>query len=53
MILKKTCSIRKVVTGKRKVSSDFPNKLLINDIEITDKIIIANRIDQFFVNIGP
>ena len=50
--IKKAWSIIKETNGKRKVSSDFPNKQVINDIEITGKILIADRFNQSFVNIS-
>ena len=43
----------KEVIGKRNVISEFPNKLVINDIEITDKILIADRSNKPYGIIGP
>ena len=48
----KTWSIIKEKIGKRKVSSEFPNKLVINDIEITDEI-FADRFDKLSGSIAP
>lgn len=40
------------VIGKTKYSSDFPNKLRIRNIKVTDKILISDRFSEFFVNIS-
>ena len=42
----------KEIIGKRKASSGFPNKQVVNDIEITAKTLIANRLNQSFVNVS-
>ena len=44
----------KEIIGKSKVfRQNLPNNLKINKKSITDKKIIADKFNEFFINIGP
>ncbi|XP_065642240.1 uncharacterized protein LOC136073891 [Hydra vulgaris] len=50
---KKTWTIIKEITGKTKVtSSNFPNRLKTDKGEIFNKKTIAERLNNFFINVG-
>ena len=46
-------SIIKEVIRKKKVISCFPNKLILDNKEITDTSIIAEKFNNYFAAIGP
>lgn len=50
--LRKSWTIIKEVINKMKKSA-MPNNLLIDTAIITDASIIADRFNEFYVNIGP
>ena len=51
--IKNTWNVMKAVIGKSKICNDkFPKRLDINKEEITDKKIIAETFDKFFINVG-
>ena len=51
--LKTTWKTMKEIIGKSKVFyQNLPNNLRINKISITDKKIIADKFNEFFINIG-
>ena len=51
--LKTTWETMKEIIGKSKVfHQNLPNNLKINKKSITDKKIIANKLNEFFINIG-
>ena len=52
--LKTTWKAMKEIIGKSKVfRQNLPNNLKINKKSITDKKIIADKFNQFFINLGP
>ena len=52
--VKKTWDIIKEVIGSSKSSSHtLPSRLIVNDIEITEKKKIAEQFNKYFVNVGP
>ena len=51
--MKKTWSMIKEVINKSKNKQDFPKYFLINEEQISDPLTIANRFNEYFVNIGP
>ena len=52
--IKNTWKIMKVITGKSKVYNDnFPKILNIDKKEITEKKIIAEEFNSYFINVGP
>ena len=52
--IKSMRKIMKEIVGKSKIKqTNFPKCLLINKKEITDKMEIANKFNEFFANIGP
>ena len=51
--LKGAWSIIKEVIEKKKVASGFPNKLIVDDKEITDTSITVEKCNHYFVDIGP
>ena len=46
------CTIKEVI-NKTKNKHDFPNHFLIDDVNVSDPLMIANKFNEFFVNIGP
>ena len=51
--IKNTWNVMKAVIGKSKICNDkFPKSLNINKEEITDKKIIADTFNKFFLNVG-
>ena len=51
--IKNTWNVMKAVIGKSKICNDkFPKRLDINKEEITDKNIIAETFNKFFIKIG-
>ena len=51
--IKNTWNVMKAVIGKSKICNDkFPKSLNINKEEITDKKIIADTFNKFFINVG-
>ena len=51
--LKKTWNIINDMRNKNKCKSSFPAAFTCNDTEISDPMVIANKFNDFFVNIGP
>ena len=51
--IKKTWDTIKTVMHKKKNKKHIPECLIIDGSEITDKITIAEKFNDFFVNIGP
>ena len=52
--LKTTWKTMKEIIGRSKVfHQNLPNNLKINKKSITDKKIIADKFNEFFINIGP
>ena len=52
-IIKNTRNVMKVVIGKSKICNDnSPKSLDINKEEITDKRIIADTFNKFFIYVG-
>ena len=44
----------KEIVGKNKMNQDsFPKCLVIENVQINDKILIAEKLNEFFINIGP
>ena len=54
IMLKKTWDIIKEVIGSSRPSSHtLPRRIIVNDIEITEKNKIAEQFNKYFVNVGP
>ena len=53
MILKKTWETIADVMSKSKIQNKFPAQFNINEKQITDKKEIAEKLNNFFINIGP
>ena len=52
--VKKTWDVIKEVIGSTKSSSHtFPKRLIVNNVEISDKKQIAEHLNKYFVNVGP
>ena len=52
--IKKTWDVIKEVIGKTKLrSSILPRRLIIDNIETYDKKVIANKFNNYFVDVGP
>ena len=50
---KKTWDVIKEVEGKKRVPSDSPNCVLVNDKLCRDQNTIAEKFNKFFINVGP
>ena len=51
--IKKPWGVIKEVFGKSKVRSNFPNRVIVKNKEVTNKLLIAENFNEFFANIGP
>ena len=51
--IKKTWGVIKEVIGKSKVRLNFPNRVIVKNKEVTNKLLIAENFNEFFANIGP
>ena len=51
--IKKPWGVIKEVIGKSKVRSSFPNRVIVKNKEVTNKLLIAENFKEFFANIGP
>ena len=52
-LLKGTWSVITEVIGKYKVVSYFPNKLIVDNEEIADTFITAEKLNNYLADIGP
>jgi len=51
--MKSTWNIIKEIINKSNSKSDYPEKFIINDLEVNDPKIIADGFNKFFIDIGP
>ena len=51
--IKKYWGVIKEVIGKSKARSNFPNRFIVKNKEVTNKLLIAENFNEFFANIGP
>ena len=51
--IKKTWQHISEILNKQKQNKNFVKELVINDVSVTDKQEIANKFNEFFVNVGP
>ena len=51
--LKESWKLMKRILNKSENTSPFPNKIIINDKEVTDKKHIVDSFNNYFVNVGP
>ena len=52
--VKKTWDVIKEVIGNTKSSSNIlPNRLIVNNVEVSDRKQIAEHFNKYFVNVGP
>ena len=51
--MKGTWSVITEVIGKYKVVSYFPNKLIVDNEEIADTFITAEKLNNYLADIGP
>ena len=49
---KKTWDVIKEVTGTKKTKDSFPNRIRDNDIDIYQQSEIAEKFNEFYVNVG-
>ena len=51
--MKKTWSTINEVLNKTKMKKDFPDYFKIYGINVSNKKIIANKFNKYFIDIGP
>ena len=51
--IKKTWSTIKTILNKNQLNCDFPKYFLANGVYISDKKAIANKFNEYFINVGP
>ena len=52
--IKNTCKIMKEIIGKGKnINDTFPKQIIVDEIEINDAQPIADKLNEYYVNVGP